>query len=74
MEPDEALREIAYWLERSRAETHRVKAYRRAAEVFAGLSDEQKESRRKADSWKALTGIGPKTAMIIAQSYDGVPE
>ncbi len=74
MEPDEALREIAYWLERSRAETHRVKAYRRAAEVFAGLSDEQKESRRKSDSWKALTGIGPKTAMIIAQSYDGVPE
>lgn len=60
--------------ERSRAETHRVKAYRRAAEVFAGLSDEQKESRRKSDSWKALTGIGPKTAMIIAQSYDGVPE
>ncbi len=73
MEPDEALREIAYWLERSRAETHRVKAYRRAAEVFSGLSDEQKESRRKADSWKALTGIGPKTATIIAQSYDGIP-
>ncbi|WP_336881257.1 PHP domain-containing protein [Rhodococcus globerulus] len=74
MEPDEALREIAYWLERSRAETHRVKAYRRAAEVFAGLSDDEKESRRKADSWKALTGIGPKTATIIAQSYGGVPE
>ncbi|NMM90785.1 PHP domain-containing protein [Rhodococcus sp. SRB_17] len=74
MEPGEALREIAYWLERSRAETHRVKAYRRAAEVFAGLSDDEKESRRKADSWKALTGIGPKTATIIAQSYDGVPD
>lgn len=74
MDPGEALREIAYWLERSRAETHRVKAYRRAAEVFAGLSDDEKRSRRKADSWKALTGIGPKTATIIAQAYDGVPE
>lgn len=74
MDPIEAFREIAYWLERSRAETHRVKAYRRAAEVFGALSDTERQERRQAGSWKALTGIGPKTAAVIAQAYDGVPE
>ncbi|MGC0366699.1 putative hydrolase [Rhodococcus sp. 27YEA15] len=74
MDPTEALREIAYWLERSRAETHRVKAYRRAADVFAGLSDDERQHRRSAGTWTALTGIGPKTATVIAQAYDGVPE
>ena len=43
MDPVEALREIAYWLERGRAETHRVKAYRRAADIVAALSVEQRE-------------------------------
>jgi putative hydrolase len=73
--PVEALREIGFWLERARAETHRVKAYRRAAEVLAGLPDAEREVHRAAHSWRELAGIGPKTAAVIEQAYSGaVPD
>ncbi|WP_174183992.1 PHP domain-containing protein [Nocardia barduliensis] len=69
--PEAALREIGFWLERSRAETHRVKAYRRAADVVAGLPADEREARRAAGTWTELAGIGPKTAAIIEQAYAG---
>ena len=37
LDPATALREIAYLLDRSRADTHRVKAYRRAAAALGDL-------------------------------------
>lgn len=75
MDPVEALREIAYYLERSRAETHRVKAYRRAADVVEALSPDQRAQRAASNSWSELAGIGPKTSAIISQSVAGkVPD
>ncbi|WP_280370049.1 PHP domain-containing protein [Nocardia wallacei] len=69
--PVQALREIAFWMERSRAETHRVKAYRRAADVVAALSPEQYDGYRRNGGWQELPGIGPKTADAIAQASAG---
>ncbi|MFB8274311.1 PHP domain-containing protein [Nocardia colli] len=73
--PVEVLREIGFWLERSRAETYRVKAYRRAADIVAELSDAERDAHRTARSWRDIAGIGPKTAAVIEQSYSGtVPQ
>ncbi|MFE6920706.1 PHP domain-containing protein [Nocardia sp. NPDC057663] len=73
--PVAALREIGFWLERSRAETHRVKAYRRAADVVAALSDTERATRAREHSWRELPGIGPKTAAVIEQACTGeVPD
>ncbi|MGW0636734.1 PHP domain-containing protein [Nocardia salmonicida] len=69
--PVAALREVGFWLERSRAETHRVKAYRRAADVVAGLADAEFATRASEHSWRELAGIGPKTAAIIEQACAG---
>src|SRR5690625_386133 len=71
MDPVEALREIAFWMERSRAQTRRVQAYRKAADVVEGLSEEQREQHAKARSWTTLSGIGPSTAKAISQAVAG---
>ncbi|MFE3541396.1 PHP domain-containing protein [Nocardia sp. NPDC059177] len=73
--PVAALREIAFWLERGRAETHRVKAYRRAADVVATLPAPDYAARAREHSWRELAGIGPKTAAVIEQAAAGaVPD
>ncbi|MFX0576836.1 PHP domain-containing protein [Nocardia nepalensis] len=73
--PVEALREIGFWLERGRAQTHRVKAYRRAADIVARMPEDERATHRAARSWRDLAGIGPKTAAVIEQAYSGaVPE
>ncbi|MEV6136845.1 PHP domain-containing protein [Nocardia sp. NPDC051990] len=73
--PVEALREIGFWLERARAQTHRVKAYRRAADTVAELSEDERATHHAAHSWRELAGIGPKTAAVIEQAHSGaVPE
>ena len=70
-----ALREIGFWLERSRAETPRVRAYRRAADVVAELGPAELDDHRARQSWSELAGIGPKTAAVITQAESGqLPE
>ncbi|MDR7168720.1 putative hydrolase [Nocardia kruczakiae] len=74
-DPVAALREIAFWMERDRAQTHRVKAYRRAADVVAELSDADFDRYRESGAWQKLSGIGPKTAAVIEQAVSGaVPQ
>ncbi len=75
MNPVTALREIGFLLERSRADTHRVKAYRKAADVVEAMDRSERDDHQRERSWGKVTGIGPKTALVITQAVSGaVPE
>ena len=69
--PVDALREIGFLLERTRSETHRVKAYRRAADIVAEMDADERARHVEADDWKKVAGIGPKTALVIGQASAG---
>lgn len=71
MDPVAALREIAYYKDRAREESRRVMAYRKAADVIAALSDDERERHGAANTWKSLPGVGPKTAAVAAQAWAG---
>jgi putative hydrolase len=68
----QALREIAFGLERTQAPTYRVRAFRRAAEVVKNLPPGELELRLATGTLSALPGIGPVTAGVIAQAAHGV--
>jgi putative hydrolase len=73
--PVAALREIGFLLERSRADTYRVRAYRGAADGISKLSEQQRREHQRQGTWAKVPGVGPKTAVVIAQAMDGqVPE
>ncbi len=75
MNPVTALREIGFLLERVRSETHRVRAYRNAADVVAAMTVAEREDHQRDRSWGKVTGIGPKTALVITQAMAGdVPD
>lgn len=71
MDPVIALRQIAYYKDRAREDPRRVMAYRNAADVVEGLSDAERERHGAANSWQSLSGVGPKTAKVIAQAWVG---
>jgi putative hydrolase len=66
-----ALSEIAYWLERSRAETHRVQAYRKAAWALAALPPEELAERVAEDTLTDVAAVGPKTAAVVKTASAG---
>jgi putative hydrolase len=71
----DALRRIAFLLERAREETYRVKAYRAAADALAALPAGEVEQRARAGTLTELKGVGPKTAAVAEQAVAGaVPD
>ena len=68
--PVNALRRIAFLLERSRAETYKVKAFRAAADTILPLGDEVAERVREG-TLRKLPGIGASTAEVIEAAVEG---
>jgi putative hydrolase len=68
--PVAALRRIAFLLERSRAETYKVKAFRAAAATILPLGDEIDE-RVAAGTLRELPGIGASTAEVVEAAVRG---
>ena len=73
--PYDALRRIAYLLERSRAGTYRVKAFRSAAATVLETDPDELSSRAAAGTLTDLPGIGASTEAVIRQALEGkVPQ
>jgi len=72
IDPVEALREIAYLLERAGGQTRKATAFRKAADVLTALTPADRAVVDAARSWTSLPGIGESTAKVIAQASDGI--
>ncbi|RLV56622.1 PHP domain-containing protein [Aeromicrobium phragmitis] len=71
MDPVDALREIGFWLERERATSYRVEAFRRAATVLAPLGPDEVARRAERGELARMKGIGPKSLAVVEEALAG---
>ncbi|AWB91783.1 PHP domain-containing protein [Aeromicrobium chenweiae] len=71
----DALKEIAFWLERAQAKSYRVEAFRKAAAAIEHLSADEVAARTRDGRLKRIKGIGDRTFGVISQVVAGeVPD
>jgi putative hydrolase len=70
-DPVADLQRIAYLLERSREPTYRVRAFRNASAIVAGLPAAELEARVAEGTLRQLKGVGEVTARTVAESLAG---
>jgi|SRR5579872_439437 len=69
--PADALRRVAYLLERQRAESYKVRAFRRAASTIDATDRDRLEELARRGRLTDLPGVGATTARVIAEALEG---
>lgn len=71
VDPSEALRRIGFLLERTRAGSYRVEAFRKAAATLTTLGPGELRARHTAGTLQEIPGIGKATAGVITEALQG---
>ena len=71
VEPTDALRRIAFLLERTRAGTYRVEAFRKAVKTLRDVDEDELAERAEAGTLQEIPGIGKSTSGVIAEALAG---